>query len=205
MSTGTLRPVAAVVALAASGLLLAGCSGDAGEAAASDASTSPTPAEVASETAVPEPSADPADDAGAGDAGEAETEASADTVRGTAVVAGVEYELHDVRRCEPTDVDQVDRELELTARGVMPEGEGHDGGDWVQIDVYVQQIAGMDFDQVSWAGPEGVFGTNDATEVTYSGERVSGTAAMVDGLTQTETLTVAYDIEVPDEIIDCRP
>lgn len=142
---------------------------------------------------------------GAASDGSGSDDAATSTVYGTAVVDGVEYELHELRRCEPTDVDQVERELELTARGRMPAGEGYDGGDWVQIDVYVQDIGGADFDAVSWAGPEGVFGTNDAANVSYSGDRVTGTAVLVDSLTQEQTISVTYDVEVPEELLDCRP
>ncbi|MFW7413766.1 hypothetical protein [Demequina sp. SO4-18] len=200
-------PLARLGALGVTAVLLAACGSD----PAPGAGSAPSPTEVAESSAAtaaeasdPDPGATmdaEQEDAGQEDAGQA---AGSGTVYGTAVVDGVEYELHELRRCEPADQEMIDIELELTGRGQVPAGEGYNDGDWVQIDVYVQQIAGADFDSVSWAGPEGVFGTDDPTEVGVGDGRVSGTAATVDSLTGEPGVTVTYDIEVPDEILDCR-
>ncbi len=198
--TATLRlaPVSAIVGLT---MMLAACSSDPVPAVGGGGASPDAPSTAGGDDSAPTPAAtDSPDDAVA----QNET-GDTSTVYGTATVGDVEYELHELRRCEPSDAEQIDRELELTARGFVPAGEGHDGGDWVQLDVSVQQVAGMDLDQVSWAGPEGVFGTDADAGVSYEGDRVSGTANMVDSLTLEGALSVTYDLEVPDEILDCRP
>ncbi|MGY6498115.1 MAG: hypothetical protein ACXIUP_07790, partial [Microcella sp.] len=89
-------------------------------------------------------------------------------------------------------------ELELQGIGVSDEGER------VQIDVYVETIAGQPFDDVSWAGPEGIWGGPDDAQITLGADRVSGSATLVDALTQEGALAIEFDLEVPDELIECR-
>lgn len=119
--------------------------------------------------------------------------------RGVVTVDGITYEITEVRACEPLDDGTVERELEL-------QGLGDFEGDRLQIDVYVQTVAGMPFDDVSWAGPEGIFGGPDDADVTVAdgGASVSGTATLHDAATHTETVQVEFDLEVPDEEVACR-
>lgn len=37
-----------------------------------------------------------------------------------------------------------------------------------------------------------------------TGEQVSGTATLVDAMTQEDTLSVAFDLPVPSELLACR-
>ncbi len=127
-------------------------------------------------------------------------------VMGTFTVNNQEYQLHEVRRCIPTDAEGVERELELQARGSLAEWSDYGSDDWVQADIYVQEIAGERYDDVSWSGPEGVFGSSvEPAEVAYSGTMVVGRGTLVDGLTQEETVVVSFMIDVPTEEVDCRP
>jgi len=119
--------------------------------------------------------------------------------RGVVTVDGIRYEITEVRACEPLDDGTVERELEL-------QGLGDFEGDRLQLDVYVQTVAGMPFDDVSWHGPEGIFGGPDDADVIVAdgGASVSGTATLHDAATQTETVQVEFDLEVPDEELACR-
>lgn len=127
-------------------------------------------------------------------------------VVGTFTVNNQEYQLHEVRRCIPSEAEGVERELELQARGSLAEWSDYGSDDWVQADIYVQEIAGQKYDDVSWSGPEGVFGsTVDPAEVAFSGALVVGRATLVDGLTQEDTVVVSFTVEVPAEEVDCRP
>ncbi len=45
--------------------------------------------------------------------------------------------------------------MEMLDRDLEVQGFGVHGGERVQIDVYVQKVAGQQLDEVSWAGPEG--------------------------------------------------
>lgn len=127
-------------------------------------------------------------------------------VVGTFTVNNQEYQLHEVRRCIPSEAEGVERELELQARGSLAEWSDYGSDDWVQADIYVQEIAGQKYDDVSWSGPEGVFGsTVDPAEVAFSGALVAGRATLVDGLTQEDTVVVSFTVEVPAEEVDCRP
>jgi len=109
----------------------------------------------------------------------------------------VTYEITEVRRCDPLVMDMLERELEV-------QGMGDHEDERVQIDVYVQEVGGTRLDEVSWTGPEGVFGGPEDARVTFDGSRVSGSATLVDGLTQEQTLPVSFDLEVPAEILSCR-
>lgn len=141
------------------------------------------------EATLPEPEAEPEDDA----------DAQAATVRGTVTVDGTRYEITELRNCDPYQDDMVDTELEL-------QGLGEHDGERVQIDVYVQTIAGTPLDDVSWSGPEGVFGGPEDADVTLDagGTSVSGAATLLDALTQTETVDIEFDLDVPAGTIACR-
>lgn len=198
-----LTPVLLVLALA-----LAASACGAGDDAADDADD-PAPAATTEE---PDTGDDAADDQGADDDAdevapdapdeveEDGTEDASTTATGTATVGGTEYAIGDLRRCEPLEDDMIEVELELQGFGESADGER------VQIDVYVQTIGGTPLDDVSWAGPEGIFGNNstDGADVTFTGDQVSGTATMVDALSQTEELDITFDLPVPAELIACR-
>src|SRR5690606_13738842 len=112
-------------------------------------------------------------------------------------VAGTTYDILEVRRCEPLQKEMLDRDLEVQGFGVH-------GGERVQIDVYVQEVAGQQLDEVSWAGPEGIFGGPEDAAVPFDGSVVRGSATVRDSLTQEQTLPVTFELEVPDEIVRCR-
>src|SRR5690606_32184930 len=129
-----------------------------------------------------------------GGAGDAAPDAEPEAVRGTVVVDGVSYDMTTMRNCEPFEVEGIDVALEL-------QGLGEHDGERVQVDVYIQTIGGMPSDDVSWAGPEGVYGGSDDAAVTLdeAAGRVVGTATLKDSLTQTETIGIEFDLEVPAE------
>jgi hypothetical protein len=72
--------------------------------------------------------------------------------------------------------------------------------------VYIRTVAGTSMREVSWSGPEGVFGDSDDASITWGPDNASvlGSATLVDGMTQTEKLRIDFDLEVPAETIDCR-
>lgn len=109
------------------------------------------------------------------------------------------YTITELRNCEPLDDGTIDRELEL-------QGFGQHEGDRVQIDVYKQMVAGSAGNEVSWSGPEGVFGSSGVAQITWGPDEanVLGSSTMVDGLTQTERIRVAFDMQVPAETVACR-
>ncbi len=119
--------------------------------------------------------------------------------QGIVIVDGTEYSITELRNCEPLDDGVFERELEL-------QGLGEADGERVQIDVYLQQANGVDLHEVSWSGPEGVFGGPENPNITLdaAGTSVRGVATLVDSMTQTETVQVDFDLAVPAETIDCR-
>lgn len=153
----------------------------------------PEPAET------PEPQEGEADEAPAAsdDAADPDPEAPPAATRGWVEVEGTRYDITELRRCEPFEMDLLESELELT-------GLGESDGERVQIDVLVQTMAGMPADDVSWAGPEGIFGGPEDADVSFTGDRVSGTATLLESLMMEETLAVSFDLEVPTEIHECR-
>lgn len=193
--------IAAVGAIVPVILLLGACSASTEGSASSptsDESVEPVtpPADDVSDSTTDD--VDSGDDVAADDSEEAQDEQDAPLAsRGTVEVAGTTYQITELRRCEPLQMEMFDRDLEL-------QGSGEHDGQRVQIDVYVQKIAGQQSDDVSWAGPEGVFGGPQDASVNYDGNTVSGSATLVDGLTQEEELPVSFDLEVPSEILDCR-
>ncbi|WP_304454818.1 hypothetical protein [Nocardiopsis sp. YSL2] len=127
-----------------------------------------------------------------------------DTVLGTVTVDGAEYQITEVRNCAPLEQAGVERELELQGRGVFD-------GEAIQVDAYVQTIGGASMDSVSWSGPEGVFGSQQAAmgsgqEVVLevSGDQATGRAVLSDALEGSETVSVEFTLPVPGELVDCH-
>jgi len=178
-------------------LLATGCGGAIAEA------DPPEDAAPRSSAAAPEAEADDAPEPDRSDATPEPVEGSEQgapaTVRGVVRVDGVGYDITEVRRCEPLDDGTVDRELELQGLGE------HEGGR-VQIDVYVQTVAGVPSDDIAWSGPEGVFGNPEDTDVVLDadGAEVRGTTTLMDAMTHEETVAVDFELEVPAENVDCR-
>lgn len=110
---------------------------------------------------------------------------------------GADYGIDEVRRCDPLEQAGLERELEL-------QGRGSHAGEAVQIDVYVQSIAGTPMDDVSWAGPEGVLGSAQGAAVEAADGRVTGTAVLTGALDQGESVSVEFGLPVPDELLDCH-
>ena len=136
------------------------------------------------------PVADDPEDIGSAESG---------TTRGVVIVDGVSYDITDVQNCEPYADDIVDRQLEL-------QGFGEHDGERLQIDVYIETLAGMPFNDVSWMGPEGVFGGPEDANVMLdsSGTSVRGNAVLFDSLTMEDTVSIEFDLEVPDDTYACR-
>ncbi|WP_159621342.1 hypothetical protein [Ruania rhizosphaerae] len=198
MRTTTLRraPVAAVTA----GLLLsvAACTSPAADsgtdepAGAETQNTQEADAPADDEPAAGDAENEPTEEAGAG-------QDAAGDVLGLVTVDDVQYEITELRNCEPLQQEMVERELEL-------QGLGEHDGERIQIDVYIQELAGAPYNDVAWSGPEGVFGTQESADVTLDagGTSVRGVATLQDALTQTETVTIDFDLPVPAETIACR-
>lgn len=169
-------------------LTTAACGSDPDEGGAEAASV---PADAATAETPTEPPPE--------EAAEPEEDTSAGQVRGVVTVDGTSYDITELRNCEPIDDGTIERELEL-------QGLGEHEGERVQIDVYLQKIAGTTLHEVSWAGPEGVFGGPEDPNVTLdaAGTSVRGVATLFDSMTQTDTVEVDFDLEVPAETIDCR-
>jgi len=156
--------------------VLAGCAADAGEEPAdAPAAEEDAPAEEAPDAAEPDAA-----------------------VVGTVTVGGTTYSVTELRNCEPLEQEGIERELELQGLGQSDDGER------VQIDVYVQEIGGAPFDDVSWNGPEGVNGAPADADVQLTDDRVTGTATLVESLTQAGALPIEFDLDVPGELIGCR-
>lgn len=182
-------------------LTLAACSQTGGEVGSAPVTEAPAPEAPAPAPEAPEAGPDePADDAQADEAdepAEREPDEPLGEIVGQVDVAGTTYDILEVRRCEPLQMEMLDRDLEVQGFGVH-------GGERVQIDVYVQKVAGQQLDEVSWAGPEGIFGGPEDAAVTFDGSVVRGSATVRDALTQEQTLPVTFELEVPDEIVQCR-
>lgn len=184
------RPIG-VAAASTMLLLLTACGGDTDDSdgGADQSAEEATVTEDAVETdAAPEEAVE-----------EAETPPGASAEQGIVIVDGTEYSITELRNCEPLVDGVFERELEL-------QGLGEADGERVQIDVYLQQANGVDLHEVSWSGPEGVFGGPENPNITLdaAGTSVRGVATLVDGMTQTETVQVDFDLAVPAETIACR-
>ncbi len=205
--TWTVATLAIVAALA---LGLAACGADETDEAAERAETT-APAEeeaVEADESGDEGAleADATDDAPAEDAAqedtepteeaEAETEADAGGDEpaeelGTATVEGEVYAITELIRCEPEEIAGFEYDLELI-------GRGEDG---VQIDVYLGGVLDTD---VSWNGPEGVFGGPTDAASDWEDDRVSGSATLVDAFEGDESLSITFDLHVPEDETACR-
>ena len=203
------RAVAGAVFVAAT---LSACSGDpepamgGGGGADVPAMDAPAPEDAAPAEGADSPSTEtePSDEGASG--GEPETDAEREIV-GEITVGMTPYQLHEVWLCTPSEVEGFDRVLELQARGYVPAGTGYDGEDWVQVDVHVQEVAGTPYDDLSWAGPEGVFGSSvQPAEVVYfeGATTLVARGTLADALTQEETVSASLSVAVPEEEIDCR-
>ena len=174
-----------VAALAATTLLLASCSSDSDvvDSTQGDQDSSVSTGEDSSES----------NDSSAEDA---ETGEALGTVR---VNDFTTYTITELRNCEPLSDGTIERELEL-------QGFGEHEGDRVQIDVYKQMVGGSAGNEISWSGPEGVFGSSGVAQITWGPDsaNVLGSSTMVDAQTQEEKIKVAFDLQVPDETVDCR-
>ncbi|QOR71582.1 hypothetical protein IM660_04635 [Ruania alkalisoli] len=156
-------------------------------------STEDADAPAADEPAAEDAGDEPTEEAGAG-------QDAAGAVLGLVTVDDVQYEITELRNCEPLQQEMVERQLEL-------QGLGEHDGERIQIDVYIEEIAGAPYNDVAWSGPEGVFGAPESVdEVTLDagGTSVRGVATLQDALTQSETVTVDFDLPVPAETIACR-
>ncbi|GAA1862245.1 hypothetical protein ACFQZV_13120 [Microbacterium koreense] len=170
--------------LATATLLLAGCASDADVAGPSEVDQEPP---VSTEGNAPEDD-EPVESRGAVRVNEATT-----------------YSITELRRCEPLDDEMIERELEL-------QGFGEHDGERVQIDVYLQTLAGAPQNHVSWAGPEGVFGSDPLdggrgdARVTWGPDDASvlGSATMFDALAGEERIMLDFDLEVPADTVACR-
>lgn len=111
----------------------------------------------------------------------------------------ITYTITQLRKCDPYDDEFIERELEL-------QGFGEHDGERVQVDVYIETIAGAPFHDVSWAGPEGAFGSDGEANITWGADEsnVLGSATLVDAWTQEEQLQLDFDLGVPAETATCR-
>lgn len=167
-----------LASLATTALLLSGCSSEPDVPNQSEVNQEPP---ASTEESAPE-SNEPAESLGA--------------VR---VNQAITYSITELRNCEPLNDGTIERELEL-------QGFGEHEGERIQIDVYKQMVAGGAANEVSWSGPEGVFGSSDIAQITWGpdGASVLGSSELVDSMTQTERLMISFDLQVPTETVACR-
>jgi hypothetical protein len=207
------RRAARLAAATAAALLLAACGGDDADDAetdvaaevdddAADDATDPTEDEVAdddtSDDEVSDAEPDDADTAAEGTEDEAPADVdpapSGGTLDGELVVAGTAYEPREALVCEDDGAFPMDVELEYQAFADGPDGPG-------QLDVFISEL-GAD---ASWSGEEGIYGDGlSNSDITFTGDRVSGTATVVDAMGSEETLEISFDLEVPSTTFACR-
>ncbi|MGY6501694.1 MAG: hypothetical protein ACXIVQ_12505 [Acidimicrobiales bacterium] len=169
----------------------------------------------------PDEGTEPADgapqdgDAGRVDDGEDQTTEGAAGSAGTVTVDGTTYPMDESQQCDTSDLglDGVERELEAQFWASTDDGR-------VQLDVYVQEFAGTPSIDVSWSGPEGVFGggvmqlggawTDDNDEtyadapVTVDGNRTTGSLTLYDAMTMSESVDIDFDVTFPEALTACR-
>lgn len=190
----------AILAVAALALVAMGCGGD------DDDSDEATPSDPPAESdESPNDSSDA--EADGEDVDGSDTDTAGAGLLGTVVVDGVEYEITELYNCDPLDDGTIERSLEL-------QGLGESDGERVQIDIVIQQIAGVSMDDVSWSGPEGVFAGPAGSDVDgpatvdvaliNDGAIVTGSATLVDAMGEDETIGVGFNLEVPVDTIACR-
>lgn len=189
--------------------LLAGC-GDDGDGDATPAPDAQDDGAVGPEGEAEAEVDGEGEDAGAGDA------PSEGGGAGTVTVDGTQYAIDETRTCDPAEIDvaMVERELEL-------QGLGSAGDDRVQIDVYIEELAGSPSQQVSWSGPEGIYSSTasgvgsgwtdlDANEpldgppIEVAGDRVAGEVTMTSATGEGDPITISFDLGVPGEFSVCR-
>lgn len=194
----------AAVLLAAA--LLAGCGND--DSSENDSTDDNATAEQ-SDTAPN--TTDEADD-GESDPGNGGAPASADA--GTVTVDGVTYGLHEAMQCDPSDFDVDLVELLLDTQYL---GRSDEGG--VIVHISHSEFAGNPSWDVSYNGPEGVFGahlsdvggqwmgeqddTYSAPPVTVEGNNITGAATLYDPMTMGDSVEASFDVTFPDQMISC--
>lgn len=174
---------ASLTVVLALGLVLTACGGDDAEPdTPASGSTSDTTSEVESETA----DAAAAPDAGAPDAAPGEF--------GSFTVEGTEFAVTGLNRCEPFSDEPGNIDLQALAAGAILNLPVN--GD--ALDISVQGSAIEDaFGSISFA-------VGDApAEFSVDGDRITGTAILEDALDSGETVDVAFDVQVPEEINEC--
>lgn len=133
---------------------------------------------------------------------------------GTATVAGTDYPFDNASRCNPDsiDIEGLDDQIEAQFFSTV-----RDRG---QLDIFVAEVGGNPIHEVSWAGPEGIFGAsflqiggtwmgdNDTvyqdSPVVISGDRATGSIVLFDSMTMEEELELDFDVTIPSETIACR-
>lgn len=168
------------LALAAMAILITGCSSDSGADTLGAPETNPDPPVGTAE-------------------GNADDVAPSDALGAVRINDSRSYAITELRNCEPLSDGTVERELEL-------QGFGQHEGVRIQIDVYKQTVAGVASNDVSWSGPEGVFGSSDGATITWGSDdsHVLGSSMLVDGLNQTEKIMIDFELQVPAETVACR-
>ena len=134
---------------------------------------------------------------------------------GTATVGDTTYSFDEALRCEEGDlgIEGMEREVEAQFLGRSDDGR-------IQLDLYISEFSGMPMHDVSWAGPEGVFGAS-VTEIGGSwmgenddiyqdapiaidGDRATGSVVLYDAMTMEDSLEVDFDVIVPSDTFACR-
>lgn len=131
---------------------------------------------------------------------------------GTVTIDGTTYDMNQALLCDPdsADTEMSDRELELQVLG--------EGGN--QLDVYISEMAGVPLHDVSWAGPEGIYGngisqmggawTGQAGDtyadppISVDGNRATGSVVLYDAMTMEESIELDFDVVIPSETFACR-
>jgi hypothetical protein len=134
---------------------------------------------------------------------------------GTVTIGGTTYGMDEALRCEEDsmDVPGIDRELEVQFFSRT------DGG-MVQLDLYISSIGTLPIHDVSWSGPEGIFGasitqqggtwTGDGDEtyqdapISIDGNRATGSVVLYDAFTMEESIDIDFDVVIPDDTFACR-
>ena len=134
---------------------------------------------------------------------------------GTVTVDGTTYGLDAAMQCDPTDtgVEVLERSLEAVFWSQTSDGR-------IQLDVYIEEFGGIPAQSVSWAGPEGIYGSsitqlggtwtgdNDDTyadaPVSVDGTRATGSLTLWDAMTMEESIDLDFDVTFPAELTSCR-
>lgn len=202
--------VLAIVALLVG--LLTACGND-------DADTAGPPPEDGTPDLTEADPTDPQDDAA--DTAENGTEEPSDDSpaqpsgdAGTFTVDGVTYQLHEAINCEPDDLGIEIREPILDTQYV---GRSDDSG--VLVHISQVEIAGNPAWDVSYSGPEGVFGSHlsemggewvgegDSTysdaPVDVDGNTITGAVTLYDSMTMEDTVETEFEVTFPSQTTAC--